>query len=341
MQFSLTQSNWFVLRCGALISLLVFVLPVVTFAQPTYDGATPAGMSRGNPAGSYALSGFDNVNLFNGHMNFHLPLLTVGGRGTARYTVMLPIEQVWTSQIADFNGPFYAPNYNWWDGIKPGYGAGVLQARHMSEGCDEVYVTYGTTRLTFTLADGTEYELIDQPFGGQPTSSQCTISPWDPQNGTSRGTTWVTRDGSSATFISDQAIRDILVATFGPWVTYPSGYLKLADGTTYRIDLGYVQWLRDRNGNRINFTYTNSRLSLITDSLNRQFTIEYDVQMRPTVYATALVSKGSVEPRGHCACSIGTWPMRLTLDSLSRLTAAQTDFFRKCTARRQQFIIRE
>ena len=51
------------------------------------DGATPAGLSPGAPAGSYSLTGFENVNLYNGNLNVSLPLLAVGGRGSAGYTV--------------------------------------------------------------------------------------------------------------------------------------------------------------------------------------------------------------------------------------------------------------
>jgi RHS repeat-associated protein len=281
MQLSLTTSNSFAMR-NTRILLLVLLLPLTALAQPNYDGSTPSGLSRGTPAGSYALTGFDNVNLFNGHMNFHLPLVSVGGRKAAGYTIMLPIEQVWTAQVLDPINYFYNPNYNWWDGIKPGYSAGVLQARHQSEGCEDgliVSFPAGITRLTFTLPDGTEHELIDQLFGGQQTQSMCNMYEYNPQNGVSRGTTWVTRDGTAATFISDQAIRDVLVETSGPWVTYPSGYLKLANGTTYRIVSGRVQWLRDQNGNRTTFENdTAGRPTVITDSINRRVTIEYLVQ---------------------------------------------------------------
>jgi RHS repeat-associated protein len=256
------------------------MMPLMTLAQADYDASTPIGLTRGSPAGSYALTGFDNVNLFNGHMNFHLPLLSIGGRGTAGYTMTLPIEQVWTADLIDPVNFFYAPNYNWWDGIKPGYGAGVIQTRHQSEGCPEepFSVVYGVTRLTVTLADGTEYELIDSIYGGQPAASICDFSNFDPQNGVSRGTTWVTRDGTAATFISDTPIRDVLVATSGPWVTYPTGHLRLANGMTYRFVQGHIQWFRDANGNKVTFEYTNSKISAITDSLNRRVTIEYDVQ---------------------------------------------------------------
>ena len=42
--------------------------------KPT-DGATPLGLQAGTPAGAYSLSGFDNVNLYNGSLSFALPLL--------------------------------------------------------------------------------------------------------------------------------------------------------------------------------------------------------------------------------------------------------------------------
>ena len=45
-----------------------------TGTKSATDGTTPLGMTPGAPAGSYALSGFDNVNLYNGHLNFSLPL---------------------------------------------------------------------------------------------------------------------------------------------------------------------------------------------------------------------------------------------------------------------------
>jgi hypothetical protein len=62
-----------------------------------------------------------------------------------------------------------------------------------------------------------------------------------------------------------------------------SGLLSLRDGTRYRIDAGKVTWIRDRNGNRLSFTYGTDpndldslfRVVSITDSLNRQVTIQH------------------------------------------------------------------
>src|SRR5688572_26166125 len=247
--------------------------------QNAVDATTPPGQSPGAPAGSYPLSGFDNVNLFNGHLNFRLPLVKVNGRGGVSFASALPIEQRWTVDH-DSAGPYHFPNYNWWTGLRPGYGPGVLQGRQMSEGCPEgPGNTEGTTPLTFTASDGTEYELRDQIYGGQRASSFC--NPSDPQApGTSRGTTFVTPDGSSATFISDSTIYDHNYTPSGPKIITPSGFLMLRDGTRYRFDTGIVTWIRDRNGNKISFTYTGSymdqRVTSATDSLNRQITFQYN-----------------------------------------------------------------
>src|SRR5262245_54386164 len=63
--------------------------------QKATDGATPLGLAPGAPAGSYALSGFESVNLYNGNLNFHLPLVQVAGRGSAGYALMMLIDRKW------------------------------------------------------------------------------------------------------------------------------------------------------------------------------------------------------------------------------------------------------
>src|SRR5688572_6376736 len=68
----------------------------IGLGQQVTTATTAAGTAVGTPAGSYPLGGFDNINLFNGKMNFQLPLASVGGRGEANYTVNLNIERDWT-----------------------------------------------------------------------------------------------------------------------------------------------------------------------------------------------------------------------------------------------------
>ncbi|MBS1786919.1 MAG: hypothetical protein JST85_04320 [Acidobacteria bacterium] len=67
------------------------------------DGFTPEGLKAGAPAGSFQLSGFDNINYFNGNLNFTLPLLHAGGRGGVGYTIPLRIERKWLVNKT-FNG---------------------------------------------------------------------------------------------------------------------------------------------------------------------------------------------------------------------------------------------
>jgi YD repeat-containing protein len=96
--------------------------------------------------------------------------------------------------------------------------------------------------------------------------------------GVSRGKVFVTADGTSATFISDTEIKDKFTVTENPFAT--TGTLFMRDGTRYRIQGGVVTRITDPNGNSIDFSYGDQwgRLSTITDSLNRQVSIDYDVQ---------------------------------------------------------------
>src|SRR5947207_1015888 len=74
-----------------------------------YDGTTPSGLTQGAPAGSYALSDFDNINLYNGTINFHLPLLKIGGRGSSGYASTLTIEKHWNVKSRTVTQGCYPP----------------------------------------------------------------------------------------------------------------------------------------------------------------------------------------------------------------------------------------
>src|SRR6266852_5957432 len=66
------------------------------------DGTTPPALAPGSPAGSYALGGFDTINLYSGALNFRLPLVSVGGRNATGFTLALPIQQLWHVELANF-----------------------------------------------------------------------------------------------------------------------------------------------------------------------------------------------------------------------------------------------
>ena len=281
------------------IMILALISVSAAYGQTTrssLDGTTPLALTPGAPAGSYTLSDFEHINLFNRRFNFSLPLVTVGGRGAASHTSTLQIESKWSVDhetrpniVCDSSGcttfpptHYYYPTTAWWGHLVPGYGPGVLQGRYGGKepnpppGCPSAILKYFETlsRITFTAGDGTEYEFRDQRYDGQPkrpTSAPCSTTP-----STNRGNVFVSRDGSAATLILDSDVLDIESPNAPEHFFYPSGYMILKDGTRYRIENGRVNWIRDRNGNRTDFGYDQfSRVSTVTDSLKRQITYSY------------------------------------------------------------------
>src|SRR5215204_7129551 len=101
-------------------ALLLAIMTSAAHAQTSSatDGTTPAGLKAGAPAGTYSLSGFDNVNLYSGNLNFQMPLLGVGGRGGAGMTIKLSIDSVkWKVDKDTSDGvTSYSLNPNWWEG---------------------------------------------------------------------------------------------------------------------------------------------------------------------------------------------------------------------------------
>lgn len=287
------------LRTVSIISLVVLSLSVAKAQQTTTsvtDGSTPSGLQPGSPAGSYALSGFDNVNLYNGNLNFHLPLLQINGRGSAQMTSVLALN-VKSWHVSHFHKEM--PDGNTIDSYKPtqtgwspysGLGAGRLSGRHygLNATSNLTCTWYNKTlsRITFSMPGGTEYELRDQQTNGQPLTASC-------NQGANRGKVFVTADGSAVTFISDTDIIDnTAINLVGPRGFSVSGYLMLRDGTRYRIDGGNVTWIRDRNGNTLRFAYTSSSMT-ITDSLNRTVTVNFNVSdVQPYGLCDHIIYKG-------------------------------------------------
>lgn len=168
-------------------------LKAQTDATTGLDGFTPAAMQPGTPAGSYALSGFDTIDLYSGSLNFRLPLVHVQGRGDAQMTMILPFHQKWIiveTQVPDAQGrliPVFTPKFDWWIGV-PAYSPGFLASRSSGSAPQTcfsnglVLFSATLTRLTFTAADGTEFELHDLLHGGQPQVIDC-VTQQSPREG--------------------------------------------------------------------------------------------------------------------------------------------------------------
>lgn len=255
---------------SVLVTMLFAVsLMVDVQAQGSTDGTTPLGLSPGSPTGSYALSDFDVVNLYNGSLNFRLPIYQIAGRGGASYAITLQVQKKWTvhSQFEPGVGYFYYADGTWWSENGVGWilDAGRVDIRTGYREQPTGFPVEGLTRVTFTAPDGTEYEFRDQLTNGQP---KAPVS-----GGFNRGTIFVTADGTTATFISDWDIHE---TAYGLEAPFPDGYIKLKDGTQFRVDDGTITWMRDRNGNKVNFGYDPfRRVTSVTDSLQRLVTITY------------------------------------------------------------------
>jgi len=113
--FYINHSFSFIVKYS-FVCLLVCLSSAIVLAQTSQtDGSTPAGLQRGGPAGSYQLSGFDNVNLYNGNLSFNLPLMSIGGRGAASSGLTLSINSKrW--HVEDYSNEYYesfVPDPNW------------------------------------------------------------------------------------------------------------------------------------------------------------------------------------------------------------------------------------
>ncbi|MGA9772165.1 MAG: RHS repeat-associated core domain-containing protein [Blastocatellia bacterium] len=269
---------------GMMLLLLLLAIRASAQATSPTDGLTPSGLTPGSPAGSYPLSGFDTINPYNGNLDLHLPLLQIGGRGDAQMMMMLTINtkrwRVKHSSVLINGEPVesFIPEPNSWSS-QTGFGTGSLSGRRTGAGnfsCFGFPKLYTTTltKLTFTTPDGTEYELRDQLTGGQPVQpgTGCSTS------SISRGTIFVTADGTSMTFISDTPIVDTRITSGSGTLISVSGILLMRNGLRYRIDSGRVTWIKDRNGNKLSFDYNEfGQVTTITDSLSRVVHVNYMV----------------------------------------------------------------
>ena len=268
-----SRKAWFPFLCNAFtVALLIVILFKSMAATTVTQGSTPLALTPGAPAGSYPLSSFDQMNPYNGNISFNLSLLGIGGRGDVGYPMTRVIEQHWRVDhtVLTDGREFNIPVYNPWTPIDPGYGPGVVYGRQVGDGsCALGNPSASTlTRLTFVGPDGTEHELLDKLTMGQPSSSFC----WAGQ-GFSRGTVFVSTNGTATTFVSDSTIYD---HQFGSTTLYPTGYLMLRGGTRVRIVNGRADWIRDRNGNQITITYPTSTRMIATDPLGRQVIVDKD-----------------------------------------------------------------
>ena len=103
------------------VGLVIVILFKSLAASTATEGTTPLALTPGSPAGSYPLSGLDHMNLYNGNMSFNLPLMGIGGRGTAGYSINRIIEQHWrVDHVTLSDGrQLNIPLFNPWTPVSP------------------------------------------------------------------------------------------------------------------------------------------------------------------------------------------------------------------------------
>ncbi len=285
--YSMKQANW-------TVTVLLLAFPLCAQTYTALDGTTPPSLAAGTPSGSYVLSGFESMNLYNGNLNFALPLYHVEGRGDSGYTMILPLQMNWHAErrIVNTNDGSYILNPHYGSSWSPPrYSPGIVTGRTIDDLVTATYdcggpvgvvrqTGYVLTRLTFVSGDGTEHELRDQSTGGQPkypTSTSGAIGCADPV-GTNRGKVFTSADGSAMTFISDADVVDNPSPT-PPRYIYPTGWLFFPNGVRYRVSSSRITQIIDRNGNTVTITYPVGSASItgmtVKDAQDRTITVIY------------------------------------------------------------------
>jgi RHS repeat-associated protein len=283
------------------IGLLALGMFGNVFGQSTHQvsqGITGNNLAPGSPSGSYAVSDFESINPFSGKPNFSLPLLKVGGRGNAGYSMNLSIQKNWMIQHEVYDPNIYLPHAEQYFidhryqpmeqsdelrsiGIDISTQMGVMKGTRLGTNrnirlCGNRPCFDETlTRLSFITPDGTEIEFRDVLTGGK--AKLLTLGN---TINYSRGTIWVSVDGSNARFISNTDIYD------EKWkdsqgLFLPSGILTLANGTKYTIQAGKATEIKDINGNRV---------ELGKDSLGREITVTEALNPSPNIHRDKVIN---------------------------------------------------
>lgn len=266
------------------------------------DLATPSALASGTPPlGSFGGSGFDKVNLYNGNVNFSIPVASLGGRNGLGVTLSLSYNsKVWRVENDVAAGRYGIPLYFYSFVAGPYIGPGWMlnvgsMIRRQSSWLETNTIAKTLTNITFTAPDGTQYDFRDDLSNGQPFSlpynNERTL------NGASRGFIFHTSDGTSATFISktDDFSADLPINDFynadGNAPAYPSGFVLLRNGTRFKVFRGKVVEQQDSNGNIVRFLYNGNQLTQIIDTLGRSIDVAYANSTSSPIVAT-ITTKG-------------------------------------------------
>lgn len=257
-----------------LIGLIIYFVSACSFisygqtrteSREITDNFMPASVGLSSPSGDPQKGDFGTIGLFNGRLNYTIPLLNLGGRGTTDHTISLGINNIWTYQYEtiyqlDFDGndvgvlgTYANPSFESVNTL-PRYVPGRLEEVIIPDpypicSQDAQSESLVFEKLIFNSSSGGQINLLpkDYPWG---VKVQCIYN--DPMGGNytpkTLGHIFLSVDGSGVKFISDE---EAWVGVVLP----KTGYLYFPNGLRYRIEDGFVMSIEDKNGNKTKFIY--------------------------------------------------------------------------------------
>ena len=267
--------------------VLVLCVALSIRAQSASDRGIPAESKPGQSTTStYERDKIETVNLANRSLSLYIPLVNIGGRGSASVTIALAYNsKVWTAHHDVEEGnpdpQFGYPAVDHWSaaydgdfaGQPNGIGAGwrvsgvpslkmqtveiepVAQTVCHASACGFKYVL---SRMWLVLTDGSEIELRDNLTDGAPALTPYDSYGFHSSTDRDRGRVWHSADGSNIAYVGDATPSE---SNFSGWIFFP-------DGTRMRMsDIGFCTKIIDRNGNYVSFDSNG-----IADQLGRLIT---------------------------------------------------------------------
>lgn len=299
----------------ALVAVVIATTGALALGQNAFDTGTPA-ESKGGTAllSSFAQDKIETVNLANGNLNVHIPLVTIGGRGSASFTLALSYNsKLWTGEQAfdslgdiTVSGATYddlmmrlentiAIGSGWFILRGPAIKARTVQIDWkkrpecpggQGDGPEKVL-----TKCWLVLPDGSEVELRDRATQGEPHTTavypNCTPNNTDAD----RGRIWYSTDGSAITYVTD--------APNGVVLGQLAGYVFLSDGTRMRTrNGGSCSDIIDRNGNYLHINYSSPVNGVTyTDPLGREVILQANPGGAGTGATITITGYNGVAPR--------------------------------------------
>lgn len=269
------------IRSSVFVSIGMLVIANTVLGGGGFDLGTPA-ESKGGFSGlaSFAQDKIETVSLTNGNLNVHIPLVTIGGRGSASFTIALnQNNKLWSAHTEverrdDGFGNFINVRHNtatfddllgntpntWYIGsgwsILLGPAIKVKRVDIDPITCGQVLegtvFKYVLTKVWLVMPDGSEIEMRDDLTDGAPYFKPDVCSnPGQPDR--DRGRVWHSTDGKAITYVTD--------AANGVVSGQLSGYVLLPDGSRLRMNStpgsGYAPCIRiiDPNANYVRINY--------------------------------------------------------------------------------------